>query len=277
MSFASTANQLVATSPVAKRRSIEQSVRSPKLDLIGGKVLSQLEYRVIERCRSPVFLQTTWITICWKVIIGFFPDDQKKPTPALSDCKQKPNTFRYFHSRLKALAGQTQIRPYTAVTGSEFQFIKKLHLKNMTAAIYQHLLYVDYFEILQGVNEQEGTATVSCTPPTFKQSNKPIFLNIITLLFAFVWNPKYCQERAFLGGGGDDTHLHHDLSASSPHSWLCCTKRTLSVHNHSVPLSIDKWRKMTLRQCTRNVYVTQTTAVSRTQMHTGMQKTGKKG
>ena len=43
------------------------------------------ENRAMRRCRSLVFSQNTWITICWKVIMEFLPNDAKNilPTPAL--------------------------------------------------------------------------------------------------------------------------------------------------------------------------------------------------
>ncbi len=44
------------------------------------------EYRAKERCRNLMFSQTTWITICWKVIIEFSTSDTKNklPTSALT-------------------------------------------------------------------------------------------------------------------------------------------------------------------------------------------------
>ncbi len=47
------------------------------------KCPSWSEYRTKEKCRSLVFFQSTWITMCWKVIIEFLPDDtkNKQPTP----------------------------------------------------------------------------------------------------------------------------------------------------------------------------------------------------
>ncbi len=46
---------------------------------------SQSEYWAKGRRRSLVFCHTTWITKCWKVIMGFLPNDTKDklPTPAL--------------------------------------------------------------------------------------------------------------------------------------------------------------------------------------------------
>ncbi len=38
------------------------------------------EYRAKERCRCLVFLQTTWIKICWKVILEYLPNGTKKLT-----------------------------------------------------------------------------------------------------------------------------------------------------------------------------------------------------
>ena len=44
------------------------------------------ENRAMRRCRSLVFSQNTWITICWKVIMEFLPNDAKNilPTATLS-------------------------------------------------------------------------------------------------------------------------------------------------------------------------------------------------
>ncbi len=44
--------------------------------------LVRLKYRATERCRSLVFFQTTWFTICWKVIVEFLPSDTKNKLPA---------------------------------------------------------------------------------------------------------------------------------------------------------------------------------------------------
>ncbi len=82
-SLVSTANQLIATSPIAKKSNIEQPIGT--CTVIGWKCLSQSESRAKERSRSLVFFQTTWITKCWKVIMEFLPDDTKNklPTSAL--------------------------------------------------------------------------------------------------------------------------------------------------------------------------------------------------
>ncbi len=47
------------------------------------------ECRAKKRCGSLVYLQTTWISKCWKGIMEFLPNDAKNklPTPALI-CKQ---------------------------------------------------------------------------------------------------------------------------------------------------------------------------------------------
>ena len=44
------------------------------------------ENRAMRRCRSLVIFQNTWITICWKVIMEFLPNDAKNilPTATLS-------------------------------------------------------------------------------------------------------------------------------------------------------------------------------------------------
>ena len=39
------------------------------------------ENRAMRRCRSLVFSQNTWITICWKVIMEFLPNDAKNILP----------------------------------------------------------------------------------------------------------------------------------------------------------------------------------------------------
>ena len=39
------------------------------------------ENRAMRRCRSLVFSQNTWITICWKVIMEFFANDAKNILP----------------------------------------------------------------------------------------------------------------------------------------------------------------------------------------------------
>ena len=46
------------------------------------------ERRAMRRCRSLVFSQNTWITICWKVIMEFLPYEAKNllPTEALIIC-----------------------------------------------------------------------------------------------------------------------------------------------------------------------------------------------
>ncbi len=61
-------------------------------------VSSQSEYRDKERCRSLEFFQTTWISICRKVILGFWHDDNKNklPPPALSSSKGQSITFRFY-------------------------------------------------------------------------------------------------------------------------------------------------------------------------------------
>ncbi len=82
MSLFSTPSQLVAASPVAKKCSIKQPVGTGILQ----NDPSQFDYRAKERCRSVALFQTTWITICRKVIMEFLPNDTKKklPTPILT-------------------------------------------------------------------------------------------------------------------------------------------------------------------------------------------------
>ncbi len=48
-----------------------------------GLHLLKPKYRVEERWRSLVFFQTTWITICWKVIMEFLPNDWNKRSLAI--------------------------------------------------------------------------------------------------------------------------------------------------------------------------------------------------
>ncbi len=57
---------------------------------LAEKCLSQslkLKYRGKERCRSLTFFQTTWITIFWKAVTEFLPNDANNilPTPALNN------------------------------------------------------------------------------------------------------------------------------------------------------------------------------------------------
>ncbi len=80
---------LVATSPITKKHSVKQPIGTHALwnDLwLAKKGPSRSEYRAKERCRNLVFIQTGWITKCWKVIMELLPDDTKNklPTSALS-------------------------------------------------------------------------------------------------------------------------------------------------------------------------------------------------
>ncbi len=80
----STANLLIATSPVTKLCSVvgsQQEHMLSEITVIGRKSCQRSEYRAKERCRSLDFFQTSWITICWKVIMDFWWDDTKDKLP----------------------------------------------------------------------------------------------------------------------------------------------------------------------------------------------------
>ena len=50
------------------------------------------ENRAMRRCRSLVFSQNTWITICWKVIMKLLPNDAKNILPTAGLNTEKQNT-----------------------------------------------------------------------------------------------------------------------------------------------------------------------------------------
>ncbi len=77
----------------AQCRKASRNTRSLKLPMIGQKVFLTVlrpEHGARERCRSVVFFQTSWITICWKVIMTYLLDDTKNKlrTPALVICSR---------------------------------------------------------------------------------------------------------------------------------------------------------------------------------------------
>ncbi len=96
MSVVSRANQFIVTSPVAKKRSIDQPIGTHALwnyhDWL--RVPSQSEHRAKERYGNLAFFQNTWSTIYWRVIMGWLPSDththtQKNCLPSFKGCELK--------------------------------------------------------------------------------------------------------------------------------------------------------------------------------------------
>ncbi len=59
------------------------------------------DYRAKERCRCLVFFQTTWITICLKVIMEFLPKDTKNKLPTSALLWHQQHVSRTPHWNIK--------------------------------------------------------------------------------------------------------------------------------------------------------------------------------
>ncbi len=49
------------------------------------------DYRATEGCRSVVFFQTIWTTICWKIIMVFLHNDTKGKLPTPTSVTRDPS------------------------------------------------------------------------------------------------------------------------------------------------------------------------------------------